>query len=304
MEIAVKAVNQKTKIKKTKFSLFSCIIYVFISLFTIFCFLPFWLVVINSFAAEEAIRVNGYQIFPGKFSLYSYMYLFNGKQIYYSYGVTIFVTVVGTLMAVLVTAMFAYPLAHPKVKYRNILSFITYFTMIFGAGIVGSYILIANWLHLKDNIWALILPYLMNPFYVFILISFFRTVPIELSEAATIDGANDLRTFFQIIWPISLPAIATVSLFYALQYWNDFWLALMYIDNYKLQPLQMMIRQLISNINASQYIGNTSTNYTQVVPSNGIQLSTVCITIGPIILLYPFLQRYFISGLTIGAVKG
>jgi multiple sugar transport system permease protein/putative aldouronate transport system permease protein len=144
----------------------------------------------------------------------------------------------------------------------------------------------------------------MNPFYVFILISFFRTVPIELSEAATIDGANDLRTFFQIIWPISLPAIATVSLFYALQYWNDFWLALMYIDNYKLQPLQMMIRQLISNINASQYIGNTSTNYTQVVPSNGIQLSTVCITIGPIILLYPFLQRYFISGLTIGAVKG
>lgn len=292
------------KKKKANFSVFSFLIYSFITLFTLFCFVPFWLVVVNSFTTEESIRSQGYQLFPTSFSLYAYKYLFNGKQIYYSYSVTILVTVVGTVLAVLITAMFAYALAHPKVKYRKVLSFLTYFTMIFGAGIVGSYILIANWLHLKDNVLALILPYLMNPFYVFILVSFFRTVPIELSEAATIDGANDLRTFFQIIWPISLPAIATVSLFYALQYWNDFWLALMYIDNYKLHPLQMMIRQLISNINASQYIGNTSTNYTQTVPSNGIQLSTVCITIGPIILLYPFLQRYFVKGLTIGAVKG
>lgn len=295
--------NIKIKLS-LKEKIFSSFIYIFIAIFTLFCFIPFWLVIINSFAAEESIQKFGYQFIPDKFSLFSYLFLFQGKQIFYSYATTITVTVVGTVLALLITAMFAYTISNQRVKYRNIISFFTYFTMIFGAGIVGSYILIANWLNLKDSILALILPYLINPFYTFILVSFFRGIPPELSEAATIDGANDIYIFFKIIWPVSLPVIATVCLFYALQYWNDFWLALMYIDNYKLHPLQMMIRQLISNMNASQYIGNSQTNYSQITPTNGIQLSTVCLTIGPIIFLYPFLQRFFIQGLTIGAVKG
>lgn len=288
-------------IREKLFVLFS---YIFIAAFTLMCFIPFWLVFINSVTEEASLRKNGFRLFPEEFSVYSYQFLFQGKQLFTSYTVTLFVTVVGTLCAVLITSMFAYTLAHRKVKYRGVLSFLTYLTMIFGAGLVGFYILVANWLHLKDSLFALILPYLLNPFYAFILVSFYRSVPFEINEAATVDGANEIFIFFRLIWPVAMPAIATVSLFYALLYWNDFWLALLFIDNYKLHPLQIMIRQLISNLNAQQYIGNSNTNYTLMVPSYGIQLATVCMTIGPIILLYPFLQRYFVKGITIGAVKG
>jgi putative aldouronate transport system permease protein len=278
-------------------------IYIFLALFAIACFVPFWVVIIGSFTSEGSLRTNGFQLYPGEWSLYAYEYLLSGNQIFRSYGITITVTIVGMVLAVLTSSMFAYVLSHPKVKYRNIMAFLTYFTMLFGAGLVGFYILISNWLHLKDSIWALILPYLLNPFYTFILVSFFRTVPYEIQEAATVDGANDIRTFFQIIWPISTPAIATICLFYALLYWNDWWLALLFIDDYKLHPLQMMIRQLISSIDAASYV-DSSTTITQSIPAYGVQLATVCLTIGPIVFFYPFIQKYFVKGLTIGSVKG
>ncbi|RKP53225.1 carbohydrate ABC transporter permease [Cohnella endophytica] len=278
-------------------------IYAFVALFALLCIVPFWLVVINSFAAESAIKIHGMQLFPKEFSLYAYEYTMAGKQIMSSYMVTITVTVAGTCLALLITSMYAYVLAHPKVKYRRILSFMTYFTMVFGAGLVGFYILIASTLGLKDTIWALILPYLLNPFFAFIMVSFFRTLPYEINEAATIDGANDLSIFFRIILPISKPVIATVGLFYALQYWNDYFLALLFIDNHNLHPLQIMIRQIISNVNISSYVGG-STNYAQAVPTYGVQLATVCLTIGPIIFLYPFIQKFFVKGITIGALKG
>ncbi len=283
---------------------FAIAVYAFVGLFALVSILPFWLVVVNSFAAESSIKSNGMLLIPKEFSLYAYQYTMAGKQIASSYLVTITVTVVGTCLALLITSAYAYALAHPKVKYRRILSFLTYFTMVFGAGLVGFYILIANTLGLKDSIWALILPYLLNPFFAFIMVSFFRTLPYEINEAATIDGANDLTIFFRIILPISTPVIATVSLFYALQYWNDFYLALLFIDDYKLHPLQMMIRQIISNVNISSYVGGSSTVYTQAVPTYGAQLATVCLTIGPIVFLYPFIQRFFVKGITIGALKG
>lgn len=279
-------------------------IYAFVAIFALLCIIPFWLVVVNSFATESSIKLNGMMLFPKEFSLYSYQYTLAGKQIMNSYLVTVFVTVAGTCLAILITSMYAYVLAHPKVKYRRILSFMTYFTMVFGAGLVGFYILIASTLGLKDTLWALILPYLLNPFFAFIMVSFFRTLPYEINEAATIDGANDLAIFFRIIIPISKPVIATVSLFYALQYWNDFYLALLFIDDYKLHPLQIMIRQIISNVNISSYVGGSQTNYSQAVPTYGVQLATVCLTIGPIIFLYPFIQRFFVKGITIGALKG
>ncbi|BBI32832.1 carbohydrate ABC transporter permease [Cohnella abietis] len=297
----------KTKVREDKSILeksFVIGIYVFVGLFALLCIVPFWLVVINSFASESSIKIHGMQLFPKEFSLYSYQYTMAGKQILSSYMVTITVTVVGTCLAVLITSMYAYVLAHPKVKYRNILSFMTYFTMVFGAGLVGFYILIANTLGLKDTLWALILPYMLNPFFAFIMVSFFRTMPYEINEAATIDGANDLTIFFRIILPISKPVIATVSLFYALQYWNDFYLALLFIDNHNLHPLQIMIRQIISNVNISSYVGGSQTSYSQAVPTYGVQLATVCLTIGPIIFLYPFVQKFFVKGITIGALKG
>ncbi len=272
--------------------------------FALFCFIPFWIVFINSFADESLLQTAGYQLLPDKFSLQAYEFLLSGKQVFRSYGITIIVTAVGTAMGVLVTAAYAYTLSHRRVKYRNILSFLTFLTMLFGAGLVGFYMLIANWLHLKDSIWALILPYLLNPFYAFILISFYRTLPYELNEAATVDGANDFSIFFRIIWPISLPAIATVSLFYALQYWNDWYLSLLFIDNYKMLPLQMMIRQLMSNLNVMAYVSGSQTQYNAVVPTYGMQLAIVCVTIGPIVFVYPFIQRVFIKGWTLGSVKG
>jgi len=272
--------------------------------FALFCFIPFWIVFINSFADESILQTAGYQLLPGKFSLDAYEFLLSGKQVFRSYGITILVTIAGTTLGVLVTAAYAYTLSHRKVKYRNILSFLTFLTMLFGAGLVGFYMLIANWLHLKDSLWALILPYLLNPFYAFILVSYYRTLPYELNEAATVDGANDLYIFFRMIWPISLPAIATVSLFYALQYWNDWYLSLLFIDNYKMLPLQMMIRQLMSNLNVAAYVSGSQTQYNVVVPTYGMQLAIVCVTIGPIVFVYPFIQRFFIKGLTLGSVKG
>lgn len=279
-------------------------VYVFLTVFTVFALFPIWLVFINSFATESSIRVNGFQIIPEEWSAYAYGYLLSGRQVGSSYRVTVTVTIVGTVAAVLITSMYAYVIAHRKVRYRNVMAFLTYLTMIFGAGLVGFYILIARWLGLKDSIWALILPFLMNPFFAFILVAFFRTVPYELYEAAIIDGANDVYVFFRIMFPIALPAIATVSLFYAIQYWNDFWLALLFIDDYRLHPLQMMIRHLISKVEATKYIQSTHTNYQETAPAYGIRLATVCVTIGPIILLYPFIQRYFVKGVTIGALKG
>jgi multiple sugar transport system permease protein/putative aldouronate transport system permease protein len=284
--------------------LFLVSVYVFIAVFTVFALFPIWLVFINSLADEGAIRANGFQVIPARFSAYAYRYLFSGSQIFSSYRVTVFVTGIGTIGAVLITSMYAYVLAHRKAKYRNIMSFLTYLTMIFGAGIVGFYILIARWLGLKDSVWALILPYLMNPFFAFILVAFFRTVPYELYEAAIIDGANDIFVFFRIMLPIAIPAVATVSLFYAIQYWNDFWLALLFIDDYKLHPLQIMIRQLISKVEATKYIQTSNVAYQESAPAYGIRLATVCVTIGPVVLLYPFIQRYFVKGVTIGALKG
>lgn len=285
--------------------LFIGFVYVFIVLFAIACLLPFWLVIIDSFATEASLREQGFQLLPTAYSLHAYEYLFAGKQVFRSYGVTLITTVLGTLLALGFSSSYGYVLAHPKVRYRNVLSFLTYFTMLFGAGLVGFYMLIVNWLQLKDTLWALILPYLINPFYVFILVSYFRSLPQEINEAAVIDGAGELRIFAQIMLPISKPVLATVALFYALQYWNDWWLALLFIDDYRLHPLQIMIRQLVSNMNAQSYIGASGgTNYAIQVPTYGVQLATVCVTIGPIILLYPFLQKYYVKGLTVGALKG
>jgi putative aldouronate transport system permease protein len=274
--------------------------YVFISFFALICLIPFWLVYVGSFTAEHLI-VKGFQMFPDEFTFDSYRFLFEGSQVYRSGFVSVFITVVGTVLALLLTSMFAYVAAHQKVKYRNYLSFYIYFTMLFAPGLVGYYLLISNWLDLRDSLLALILPHLFSAFNAFLMTSYFRTLPFELNEAATIDGAHEVYIFYRIIWPISMPVIATITLFYALSYWNDWFNALMFIDNPQNHPLQMMLRRIVSNAHNLDYL---NTNVNIPVSASGVQLSTVCITIGPIIFLYPFLQRYFIKGMTIGAVKG
>ena len=172
-----------------------------------------------------------------------------------------------------------------------------------GTSMVGFYILISTWMGMRDNLWALILPRVINPFYAFILVAAYRGVPHEIYDSAALDGANDWRVFFQIVLPITIPALATVTLFFALYYWNDWWLALLFIDDYKLHPLQMMIRSLISSITASSYLA--AENMTDIaIPTNAVKMAVVCITVGPVILVYPFVQKFFVKGITVGAVKG
>jgi putative aldouronate transport system permease protein len=284
-------------------SWFTVLVYAVVILFALICLFPFYLVLVNSFQRNSVLNQNGYQLYIRAFSLDSYKYLLDGKQVYTSYRVTIFVTAVGSAMATAITAMYAFVLSHRKVRYRNLMAFLTYIPMVMGTGLVGFYLLVAQWLHLKDTIWALILPYLLNPFLVFVLVNFFKALPYELYESAFMDGANDIHTFFKIIVPVSTPGIATVALFYALTYWNDWWLAILFINHDYYHPLQMMIRELMSQINASQYVMGRS-GIIPSVPSEGLKLATVCITIGPIMLLYPLVQRYFVKGLTLGAVKG
>jgi len=291
----------KTKLSEKLFIIFT---YSKIVFFALFCIIPFWIVIINSFADESEIQSKGIQFLPHKYSLSAYQYILAGEQVLRSYTVTITVTVLGTLLAVIITSMLAYVISNYKAKYGKIISFILIFTMIFGSGLVGFYIMVANWLNLKDTIWALILPYLVNPFFTMILVSFMKTIPKEINESATVDGANEILIFFKIIFPISIPGIATISLFYALQYWNDWWLALLFIDNYKLHPLQLMIRQFMANINIAAYVAGSGTNYRVNVPNQSMQMAIVCLTIGPVILLYPYIQKYFIKGITLGAVKG
>lgn len=282
---------------------FNVVITIIVAVFTLFCFIPFWMVVINSFASEAAIARDGFSLWPAEFTTYAYEYTFSGGQVYHGYRNTLLIVGIGTPLAVLITAMYSYVISHRKVHYRRFMSFMTYFSMIMGTAIVGYYILISTWLGLKDSLWSIILPLLFNPFYAFIMVAAFREVPYEIYEAASVDGSGDIGTFFRIMLPITLPSVATIALFYALSYWNEWWHALLFIDKHTLHPLQMMIRSLISSINTSSYMGGRVSSGA-LVPTNSVKMAVVCLTVGPIILAYPFIQKYFVEGISVGAVKG
>lgn len=284
--------------------LFSVIAYVVLIFFTIFCILPFLLMVIGSFTEESELIVNGYTLFPKDFSIAAYKALLHSEALYNGYGITITITVVGTIAALCISAMLAYSLANKRNVLQTPFLLFCYLPMLFSGGIIPFYIVVSQWLHLQNTIWALILPLLCQPFLVFLLVSFFRTVPEELEEAARIDGANEMRVFFQIIIPISKPILASVGLFYALYYWNDWYMGLMFIDNEKLFPLQLILRRMVSNMEAAKNLIPASAAISTVAPTYGVRMATTVLTIGPIILLYPMLQKYFVKGLTVGAVKG
>jgi putative aldouronate transport system permease protein len=284
--------------------LFMAFVYLFVLVFAWICLLPFLLIVSASFTPEANLRLEGFGLIPSNVSIYSYEFVLSGQQVYRAYANTLFVTIAGTVLGMVITTPFAYVMASRKAKYAGFLAFITYFTMIFGGGLVGFYILVTRWLGLKDNMLAIILPYLLNPFFAFILVAYFRTLPAELNDAATLDGANDAMIFWKIAVPLGKPAIASVTLFYALRYWNDWWLSLLFIDNENLHTLQMMIRKVYATVNAAQYVGASNLVIREEVPTYGVQMSTAVLTIGPIIFFYPFIQRYFIKGMTIGAIKG
>ncbi|MDR1277852.1 MAG: carbohydrate ABC transporter permease [Treponema sp.] len=275
-----------------------------IFIFTVVCLIPFVIALSASFSDELSIARDGFSLFPRRFSLSAYKMLFKSSQIYQSYAVSIFVTVCGTLLSLLVTVLMAYPLASGKLKYANKINFFVYFTMLFNGGLIPTYMLVSRYLHLKDNLLVLILPILINPWNMFLMRNFFASVPASLAESARMDGAHELVILFKIILPVAVPSIAAVSLFYALGYWNNWFQAMLYIDRNHLQPLQMMIMKMLRNVEFMTQMAGQMRISALDLPASTIKMATAMVTIGPIVLLYPFLQRYFTSGIMVGAVKG
>lgn len=283
----------------------SFVSYVFIILFAIACLIPLLLVLSSSFTSQASLNINGYKLIPSELSVDAYSLLFKSGTVGPAYGVTIFITVVGTVLSMLVTCACAYAISCKSMYYRSVIAFFIYFTMLFNGGLVPTYLWVTKYLHLSDSLWSLILPSLVNAWNLLLMRNFFNGIPDALSESAKIDGANDMLILFKIILPISLPGIATVGLFYALAYWNEWYKALLYIHTEWKYPLQYLIMQIQKNI---QYVQQNAANAGVVteglVPAETTQMATAVVTIGPIILLYPFLQKYFVQGLTVGSVKG
>jgi putative aldouronate transport system permease protein len=284
----------------------TAVVYILVTLFTLLCVFPMVLSLIVSFTDEDAITRNGYSFFPARWSAYAYRLIFHaGSSVLRSYGISIFITAVGTGLAVAVTAMAAYTLANKRVACRRWLALFFYVTMVFSAGIVPWYF-ICRAVGLRNNILSLIVPSLLfNPFNLFLVKNFMDGIPDSLRESATIDGASDIRTAFSIYFPLSVPVLATVTLFYGLAYWNDWWNAIMLVDDKRLYPLQFLLLQLRSQIRMIRDLQLGAAGASTITPpAESMKMATAIVTIGPIVLLYPYLQRYFIKGLVVGSIKG
>lgn len=284
---------------------FNSIGYVLITLLSLFCLLPFILIISGSFTSQASIMTDGYQLIPREFSLEAYEFLFEAPDdILRAYGVTIFVTVVGTLVSLLVTSLAAYVLANKAFRYRNTVSFFFYFTTVFGGGLVPWYIFNIKYLHFKDNLISLILPTLVNVTYLLILKSYMKNVPDAVYESAHLDGAGDWTIYWKIALPLNKAGLATVGLFTALNYWNDWYNAMLYIDNSKLYPLQYYLNDILNKSQGMMAAAAQAGIPAAQVPTEPVKLAMTVVATGPILLLYPFLQKYFVKGVTIGAVKG
>ena len=287
--------------------IFNAISYVFLAILAAVCLLPFLLVISGSFTEQYAIQLHGYQLIPETFSLDAYKMLFRiPEDILRAYGVTIFVTFTGTTVGLFFTSMAAYVLASPDFKYRYQVSFFFYFTSIFGGGLVPWYIFCTKYLHFHNNVISMILPIMINVTYMLILKSYMMSIPTSLYESARLDGANDLTIFFKIALPLSKAGLATVGLFLALNYWNDWYNAMLFLDegSKELYPLQYYLNNILTKAQAMNAAAARSGIPASDVPSEPLKLAMTVVATGPIILLYPFLQKYFVKGVTIGAVKG
>ena len=285
--------------------LFKSVGYTMLLVFAILCLIPFLLVIGSSFTSEASIIKYGYSIIPKEFSLESYKTIFeNPMTIFRSYGVTIVVTVVGTAASVFLNTMTGYVLQRKDFEWRNKLSFYFFFTTLFSGGLMPWYILCVQYLHLKDTIWAMILPGVVSVWNILLVKGFMAGIPYEVTESAKIDGAGDFKIFIKLIWPLSKPVIATIGLFTALTYWNDWYHSMLFINNENLYSLQYQLYKLVNDAQALRNIAAESGMVVDTVPIEATKMALTVVVTGPIILLYPFVQRYFVKGLTLGAVKG
>lgn len=297
---------QKKQRHSVSNNVLNTVVYILVILFCVLCIIPFLVGISASFSDERSLLREGYSFWPVAFSTAAYDMLFSTRQIVDSYKVSIFVTVVGTVLSMVVTAMMAYPLSVKKLKYRGAISFFAYFTMLFNGGLVPTYMLVSKYLGMRDTVWCMIIPVLVNPWNLFLLRNFFSAIPAELHESARIDGANDVRILWQIILPVSLPALATVALFYGVSYWNQWFNAMLYIEDASKFPLQYLIMKMLRNIELLKQMSSQAGFAVDMsaLPTVTTKMATAIVTIGPIVIAYPFAQKYFTSGLIVGSVKG
>ncbi|MFC5470731.1 carbohydrate ABC transporter permease [Cohnella suwonensis] len=286
---------------------FRMIAYVVVIVGSALCLLPFLFIVSGSLTSNESIIREGYYLFPRDFSTEGYKIIFEVPgEVLKAYGVTVFTTVVGTLLGLFLMTMAGYVLQRKDFKYRNFFAFFIFFTTLFGGGLVPWYILMTKYLKLTDSYGALIFPGLMTPFLIILMRSFMKaTIPDELIESAKIDGANDFKIYYRIVLHLSMPGIATVGLFLALHYWNDWFTSSLFINDQSKVQLQFYLYNIINTSAFLTSFGASSgVTLTEDVPSETMKMAMSIVVTGPILLLYPFVQRYFVKGLTIGAVKG
>ena len=277
------------------------VIHILMALVALLMLMPFWLVISASFTESSALVLEGYRLWPAKFSLEAYNYLFLSPQsLLQAYGVTMFVTVFGTFFGLLIMSMIGYGLARVQGITRKVLSILILFPILFSGGLIPFYLVMTQIYQIKNSLFALIFPYLVSPFWVLLLRSYFNQLPGEILESAKIDGANELQIFFSIAIPLSLPALATIGLFTLLQYWNDYWLAMLFIRDNIYFPLQYLLFQLLNNVealNKSPQVANIA------VPGHSLRMAMAVVAAGPTIFVSLGLGRYFIRGITLGALK-
>ena len=285
---------------------------IILTILVIIAMLPILLIVIASFSAESSLIRNGYTYWPEQWSLDAYYYMVKQSiMILRSYGVSFLVTFVGTALSVIITTMLAYPMSRKSFKYRNALAFFVFFTMLFNGGIVPSYIMWTKFFHIKNTIWALIIPnYLVSAFNVILVKNYYQnSVPDSLIEAAQLDGASELKIFFKVMLPLAVPTVATISLFTGICYWNDWTNGLYYLSGnqgQKLYSIQNLLNQMITDIQylaSGKVAGNIGAEVAKL-PTTSIRMAIAFIAMLPLFIIYPFLQKYFAEGITLGAVKG
>lgn len=296
--------QDSTKISKRA----DMVLNIFMILLVIACIYPIFLVFGVSITDEHTITLEGYRLIPKAVSLAAYEYVFtDAVDIFRAYGVTIMVTAIGSVLSLIVISLYAYPLSRRDFKYRTHFTLIVFFTMLFNAGLVPWYMVYTNVLHINNTIFAMILPGLMTPLYVLIMRTFYATtIPESIIEAAKVDGASEFMIFTRIVLPLSKPSLATIGLFNVLYYWNDWYAPLLFIKDEKLFNLQYLLYRINQSItyltSQSNSLGNVSELLANI-PSQSARMAMAIIAIGPIVLAYPFFQKYFVEGLTVGSIK-
>jgi len=279
-------------------------LYIVLALFSIATLFPLYYVFIVSITPfSEVLRNGGFIIWPSEFTFTAYKEVFSSRTVPDALQVTLFITIVGTFLNLAVTSLLAYPMSKSYIPGRNFILFALVFTMLFNGGLIPTYLVVRG-IGLYNTVWAMVIPGMVSTFNLLIMKTYFQNLPNELEDAAKVDGCGDLATLFRIILPLSMPIMATLGLFYGVTHWNEYFKGIMYVTERTLVPIQVVLRNMIQSPNVSQELATTNTLELAQLPPETVKMATVVVATLPILIIYPFLQKYFIKGMLIGAIKG